>query len=202
MFASTFLVSAGVSSLEERLRLLPNAPQMAPMGESPISVLPTAMLQSQRQSLESPTTGSRTGSHRGDDVEKDVISTVGHALSIKEERNIGVTFFVKKSTGLTRSLAAHDDLLTLLDGPYPNTSTASILRTDRLLIISGGIGITGMLPWINAHPNVKLCWSVKKSADCLVQALDVPIQGVADKEIRIGSRANIHSLLNSEIEAG
>jgi hypothetical protein len=116
-------------------------------------------LKSYHHSLATPASGSRTGSYNGD-VEKEISSTERSHTSLKRDTTVGVIFIVKKSTGLTRQLAAHDNLLTFLDGPYPNNPTSSVLRTDRLLITTGGIGIFGVLPWRSAHHNVKFYWSV------------------------------------------
>ena len=46
---------------------------------------------------------------------------------------------------------------------------------------------------------MKLCWSVKKTAEYLVQAVDVVLNGVAEKDVRVGQRLDIHTLLNQEI---
>lgn len=115
---------------------------------------------------------------------------------------IGLTLYVRKSTGATKRLTAHDDLLTLVEGPYRNNLTREVLRCDRLLLISGGIGITGLLPFVNNHWNVKLAWSVKESARCLVEDLDGALGPVADKEVRIGSRLDVRQLLEEGINAG
>lgn len=117
---------------------------------------------------------------------------------------VGLTLYVKKSTGITKSLRAASNLLTLLEGPYPNNSTREVLRCDRLLLVSEGIGITGLVPFINSHWNVKLAWSVKESVKCLVDDLDGALSGLAlsDKDVRIGNRLDVGQLLAEEMEAG
>jgi hypothetical protein len=57
--------------------------------------------------------------------------------------NSGLTLFVRKNAGMTGFLKAHEGLLTLLEGPYPTNPTKAVLQSDRLLLIGGGIGITG-----------------------------------------------------------
>jgi hypothetical protein len=74
---------------------------------------------------------------------------------------VGLTLYVKKSSGMTEFLVANDNLLTFLEGPYPINPATEVLRCDRLLLIDGGIGITALLPFVNNHWNVKLAWSVK-----------------------------------------
>jgi ferredoxin-NADP reductase len=102
---------------------------------------------------------------------------------------------------MTKSLKAADNLLTLLDGPYPNNPTESLLQCDRLLLIGGGIGITGLLPWLARHSNVKLYWSVKESAQALVQAVDGALE-FTEKVVRVGQRLDISALLREEGAAG
>ena len=66
-----------------------------------------------------------------------------------------------------------------------------------MLLIGGGIGITGLLPWINNHLNTKLYWSVKDSAEGLVHSLDAAL-GNVEKDVRIGRRLDFDSLLREE----
>ncbi|KAJ3181401.1 hypothetical protein HDU85_003721 [Gaertneriomyces sp. JEL0708] len=114
----------------------------------------------------------------------------------------GVTFIIQKSAGLTKMLKAHDRLLTLLEGPYQQTLTSDILKCDRVLLIGGGVGIMGLAAWTRAHPRVKLAWSVKSSAKALVAELDILLKSVTDREVLIGERLNIETLLKSEVQAG
>ncbi len=118
------------------------------------------------------------------------------------EGTTGVTMIVRKDTGWTRYLKSHDRLLTLLDGPYPLNPSSEILTCDHVLLIGGGIGITALIAWAQAHPNVKLAWSVKAGAGALVQELDVVLKNISDKEIVVGERLNIEALLRSEAQAG
>lgn len=118
----------------------------------------------------------------------------------------GVTLIIKKNSGLTRLLQSHARLMTLLDGPYPQHASTSILQTDRLVLIGGGIGITGLLAFTHAgHRNVKLAWSVKTSAAALVREVEaVPLRDAAlvDKEVVVGERLDIEAILQREARAG
>ena len=117
--------------------------------------------------------------------------------------DIGLTLYIRKSSGATKNLAAGDNLLTLVEGPYPSSgSTRDILRCDRLVLIGGGVGITGLVPFFTSHRNVKLAWSLKESARCLLEDLHVPLGTVADKDVRIGTRVDVRSILRREVEAG
>ena len=98
----------------------------------------------------------------------------------------GITLFIRPGTGLTARLLASPSpsspspptslpLLTLLDGPYSTPSltptlapSPPILRAHRLILIAGGVGITGELPLLHAHPNAALHWGVKEAARGLV----------------------------------
>jgi predicted ferric reductase len=168
----------------------------------PFSVLQTALLQPppSHNSFDSHSQSSAGHDH---DVEKThAIKPSTKAISQHARPNIGLTLHIRKSTGATKHLAAHNNLLTLIEGPYPNNSTREVLRCDRVLLICGGIGITGLLPFVNNHWNVKLAWSAKESARCLIEDLAGALINVADKEIRVGSRLDVKLLLEEEVKAG
>ncbi|KEY74779.1 hypothetical protein S7711_06676 [Stachybotrys chartarum IBT 7711] len=155
----------------------PTIHRLRPWENHPFSVIPTALLQASAYS----TTTSLTG----EDAEKN-----GHFDIVHTQREasapVGITIFVKKATGITKYLESHESILTLLDGPYSNCHPRDVLRCDQILLIAGGIGITGILPWAYNHWNVKLFWSVRESAQCLVDMID--LSRVPDKEVRVGRR--------------
>lgn len=103
---------------------------------------------------------------------------------------------------MTKYLKAHASLLTLLDGTCPNNPTEEILRCDRILLVEGRIGITGLLPWVTNHSNVKLCWCVRESASCVVEALHGALSRIGVKEVRVGRRLDVRGLLAEEMDAG
>lgn len=76
------------------------------------------------------------------------------------------------------------------------------LAHDRLLLISGGIGVTGVLPFLVNHWNVMLAWSAKESTRCLAENLEGALTSVADKHVSVGSRLDVTQLLAEEMEAG
>lgn len=161
----------------------------------PFSIIPTALLQPSCRSLDSKIPDSPTGSNHND---------VGRHRGFREraEITVGLTFFIKKSTGMTRCLQEDDGLLTFFDGPYSNNSIKEIKRCDRLLLIGGGIGITSLLPWLINRWNVKLCWSLKETANCLTKELNGVLNSIAEKEVRMGTRLNISELLAEEVSSG
>ncbi|GAB1310584.1 Ferric oxidoreductase domain-containing protein [Madurella fahalii] len=182
----------------------PTLNPLRPWENHPFSLLSSAMLHPPSRGTE-PT--SPPSDHTDDAaVEKGITATTMTTKTTAATYNppaaAGLTLFIRKSQGMTRSLRAHTSLLTLLDGPYPNNPTDAVLRCDRVLLIGGGIGITGLLPWARSHPNARLCWSVKQSAECLVQALDGALSAVAEKEVRVGRRLDVEELLGEEVRAG
>jgi predicted ferric reductase len=114
----------------------------------------------------------------------------------------GVSFIIKKMTGITKMLNKNARLLTILDGPYPHSGSTEALEADRLLLLGGGIGITGLLGWVSIHPNIKLAWSVKASDQALVDEMSTAIGNVADKQVFVGQRFAIKDLLQKEIDVG
>jgi predicted ferric reductase len=114
----------------------------------------------------------------------------------------GVSFIIKKRTGLTKLLNTNARLLTILDGPYPHSANADALEADHLLLLGGGIGITGLLAWFSVHPNIKLAWSVKASDQALVDEMSTALANVADKQVLVGQRFAIRDLLQREIDIG
>lgn len=173
----------------------PTLNPLRPWENHPFSVMSTALLQSKGHSL-AAAASSHGSQHSTDDIEK-----IGASTTVTSNTHggasSGISLYVRKSTGLTRALAAHKSLLTLLDGPYPNNNPSSVLKTDRLILIAGGIGITAVLPFIAHHQNVKLHWSVKASAQGLVDDLDGVLRSVREKDISVGSRLNLEDVLRS-----
>ena len=93
----------------------------------------------------------------------------------------GLTLLVEKSMGIMVSLNEVGDLPVPLEGPDSNNPTQGILCCDHVILTGGGIGITGLLPWAAHLRNVSLCWSVKDTARCLVDAVQKPTKGLAEK---------------------
>ncbi|KAF2673998.1 hypothetical protein BT63DRAFT_461654 [Microthyrium microscopicum] len=182
----------------------PTLHPLRPWENHPFSILQTAMVQPMQPNIAS-TTHSHSSVERLDDhhdVEKSRSVKPTTKSLVQNRREMGLTLYIRKEAGATKNLASHNSLLTLIEGPYPNNSTREVLRADRLLLISGGIGITGLLPYVNYHWNVKLAWSVRPAAQVLVTDLSDALTAVADKEIRVGSRFNVQQLLQQEISSG
>ena len=116
----------------------------------------------------------------------------------------GATFYIRKSNGLTKHLSpTPKSLLALLDGPYPSNQTADLLGSDRLLLLAGGIGITAVLPFLAiGHPNMKLYWTLRPVARGVMDDIEPGLEGVKEKDIRVGERMDIRGILRREASDG
>ncbi|EXM20426.1 hypothetical protein V3481_016258 [Fusarium oxysporum f. sp. vasinfectum] len=183
----------------------PTLAPMRPWENHPFSVIPTVALQ-RRGTSATPGSPTSPGASSGlEDIEKSTTQiAVVRQSSASAEISAGVTLFIKKSTGITKYLESHDRLLTFLEGPYPGSDTRQVLRCDRLLLIAGGVGITSLFALIHNHWNVKLAWSVKAEARCLVNEIEPALDAVntAQTDIRIGSRFDVAALIDEEASAG
>lgn len=185
----------------------PTLRPLTPWENHPFSVMPTVLLRPSRDHGKFDSSSlkdhrSMDQAESSSDMEKRTAVTPRTTVVQDQPPSVGLTLFIRKGTGMLKTLQAQNDLLTLVEGPYPNNSTGQVLRCDRLLLIGGGIGITGLVPFIVNHWNVRLCWSVKESAKCLVDELDGVLAAVADKEVVIGHRLNVDKLLAQEVETG
>jgi len=194
----------------------PTARPWTPWENHPFSVVPTYLLGGHKTLKEGGDKVSPSPSRSPvADEEKQLTTTSLRATTPPTEPNpasasgsrpttAGITLFIRKSAGITTHLKTHNRLLTFLEGPYasiPSSSVASLLKCDRLLIVAGGIGITGALPWVyGGHPNAKLVWSVKEANRGLVDAID--LSGVVSKEVKVGSRFEMGELIDGEENAG
>lgn len=183
---------------------LPAIRKWAPWENHPFSVIPTSLLTPYATEKEaydeksSPSTPSASGSgstppslHFGD-------------TKTTPPTTAGITVYIKRNKGLTRSLHSHQSasIRALMDGPYRNTSSRPVLSTDRLILFAGGIGITGVLPFVHAHPNVKLYWSVRPGQYALVKELERTIPGRVERSILVGGRNSVERALQAEVDAG
>jgi len=185
----------------------PTLNPLRPWENHPFSINSTALFHSRKHSVPAPTSGddvSRTGSSDAEhDAEKgSARAAMAQTQAVIDARtgSAGVTFFIRKNTGVTRLLQKNAGMLALVEGPYSNNPTEAVLKCDRVLLIGGGIGITGLLAWLGAYPNVKLAWSVRESAEVMVRELETVLEGVADKEVLVGERLDVRGLLERELK--
>ena len=177
----------------------PTLSPLKPWENHPFSLNSTALLRSYRRVGQgSSPAHSLDGSSANEKADSKVRTNLVPAVP---NGTGGVTLYVRKSAGMTRLLQKHASLLTLLDGPYPNNPPADVLKSDRLLLIGGGIGITALVGFLHAHTNVKLAWSVKSSDEAIVRDLEGALQPV-EREVRVGERLDVEELLRQEVRAG
>lgn len=196
----------------------PSLNPLRPWENHPFSVIPTALLQPRERNGSPGSDGNGSHSHSPgaataaaaissethQDVEKSGTTVAAAAAGNTKNRGAtsGISLYVRKSAGMTQYLNPAHELRTLLDGPYPNNNTASVLKCDRLLLVAGGIGITGVLTFIACHANTKLFWSVRRSAEGLARDVDPALEGLAEKDVRVGSRLDVAALLAEEEKLG
>lgn len=185
----------------------PTLGELKPWENHPFSVVPTSMLLSKKAVSRE---GSLFSTPSDKDAERNghrpVVSELGQSQR-ETGTTAGVTLYIKKSTGITKFLSGHDKLLTLLEGPYGHTSLSSsntILKCDRLILIAGGIGITAVLPFISSHPNVKLAWSMKREMEGMVRELNPVLEGLEEREktVVVSGRIDLTGLLEEEGQRG
>jgi predicted ferric reductase len=192
---------------------LPATRKWAPWENHPFSVIPTSLLSARRKLTPADSIQERQesvadliSSRGGSDTEKSEMN-VGVSLPVVRSTNrlssvtSGITIFTKRHKGITAGFAA-STLSALLDGPYRNTAARPILNADRLVLIAGGIGITGILPFVHAHPNVKLYWSVRSAQAALIDEFEPTIPGHVERSIHVGSRNDLTLALAEEVKAG
>lgn len=183
----------------------PSLNRLRPWENHPFSVVPTSLLSASHphvQQVVEDGSGGEKGGPRDGDAGVDGPREVSSARGSDPRAAPGITLLVRKSAGMTKHLRSDDSLLTLLEGPYRDASASRILSCERVLLIGGGIGITSLLPLARAHPNARLCWTVRQGAECLVRAVEGALRDVRDKDVRVGARTDVDGVLRGEAEAG
>ncbi|KAF5606701.1 ferric reductase Fre2p [Fusarium subglutinans] len=171
----------------------PTLQPLLPWQNHPFSITNTAL-------LHKVSTLEQASSHSGDVEMSQKIPQVAISQSVAGTDSISL--YIKKHKGTTSLLRKHSNLPILLEGPYRGNITRDVLKCDRVLLIAGGIGITGILSWTRAHVNVKLAWSLKESSRPLLKDLEPALSEIADKVISVGERLDVKALLEHEVEAG
>ncbi|KAI1766945.1 ferric reductase like transmembrane component-domain-containing protein [Hypoxylon sp. FL1150] len=179
----------------------PTLVPLRPWENHPFSIVNTGMLRSRNRVPPSTSFPQQRHSSDVNDVEEGKGKqevTVAHQVGGTR----GISLYVKNHSGMTKYLRARRNLPVLFDGPYRGNASGRVLRCDRVLLIGGGIGVTGLLPWITAHVNVKLAWSLKQTSEPLAKDLATALENIVDKEVLIGKRLSIKALLAQEVQAG
>ncbi|KAK1569919.1 ferric reductase like transmembrane component-domain-containing protein [Colletotrichum navitas] len=174
----------------------PTLQPLRPWENHPFSIIQTALLRPRKHSLASAQTSSHSGDAETNKSPKVVV--VAPSLAGTD----GISIYIKKHRGMTSFLQERVGLPVLLDGPYWGNLSRDVLKCDRVLLVGGGIGITGLLTWTRAHVNVKLCWSLRETSCALLQDLEPALDNIPDKVVLVGQRLDIEALLVREVEAG
>jgi predicted ferric reductase len=180
--------------------------KFTPWENHPFSVIPTNYLRPVRSISGGDTTA---GTSRGmtpaetpmNEKELEGLTPTSSA-STDYSPTSGITFFIKKNNGLTKHLWSNKIVTTsLVEGPYNGSSSHPVLLCDRLILIAGGIGITAVLPFAHAHPNVKIFWSMRETQAAMVKELQPGLRHI-EQDIVTGKRLNLAGLLEKEVGGG
>lgn len=125
-----------------------------------------------------------------------------HPPTAETWSSAGMALYIRKSRDFTSLITDCNRLLALVDGPYAGVATGSTLGCDRVLFIGGGIGITGLLAWLQHHRNTKLVYSAKNSDQSVVDSLVHALEFAQEKEIVLGRKVAIPVLLQEDASIG
>lgn len=179
----------------------PTLRRLRPWENHPFSIIHTAALQPQQSYGEAFEKLQNTSLH-SDSPQLEDAKGPATTIICKPKLTDGVSIFVRKHSGLTSELQKASNLPVLLDGPYRNNTNSEVLKSDRILLIGGGIGITGLISWVGQHTNIRLTWSIKESARPLLDDLTPALAAVEDKVVVVGERLDIEALLTHEAQSG
>lgn len=177
----------------------PTLQQLRPWENQPFSVTHTAMLRSQKRDFPSADASSHS---QEVDVEMFKVPTSVSPRCKTIDGTDTISIFVKKHRGVTKHLSERINLPILVEGSYRGNLSSEIIKCDRVLLIGGGIGITGLLTWAFSHFNVKLAWSLKESSIPLLHDLQNALDKIEETVVVTGQRLDIEALLASEAKLG
>lgn len=178
--------------------------KFTPWENHPFSVIPTNYLRPTKTLTTSYSAGSGSDTPLNEKDLEELTPTSSATLEHSKTPTSGLTFFIKKNNGLTKHLWSDNlSTTTLVEGPYGGSGLFRnpILLVDRLILVAGGIGITAILPFAHAHPNVKVYWSMRDGQAAMAKELQPGLNHV-EQDIVIGKRLDLAMLLEKEVAAG
>ncbi|KAF7195955.1 Ferric/cupric reductase transmembrane component B [Pseudocercospora fuligena] len=120
------------------------------------------------------------------------------AESSPRDVSASMTFFIRTCHGVTSLLSQHSKLPVLVETGYPISHDVPAAST--LICIAGGVGITAVIPVLEAHRGRrKLYWSCRSQR--LVDAIE-PFVEDAEMDVVVGGRCDVESVLQTEIARG
>ncbi|KAH6975155.1 ferric reductase like transmembrane component-domain-containing protein [Ilyonectria sp. MPI-CAGE-AT-0026] len=164
--------------------------------------------------------------------EAGIVTTRTRSIATLNEKQAGITIFVRPHKGLTKLLAGKAGLEIgipcLIEGTYGHEGKTYLQGTEgkfaptpdypNTLCIAGGVGVTALIPALQSSlslykpiGNTKLYWGIRNRG--LVDAIEGMMLGQGDgtkanwgriePHITIGSRMNVRRILEEELgEAG
>lgn len=165
-----------------------------------LSVLPEKSAVAVESNPVRPDLSTPASTSSSTDIEKFASPPSQSSTNPPPKHSTGITLYIRRESGITKNLKA-GIIPIFLEGPY-RAPTSSLLLTSRLIVIAGGIGITGALPLAThgSHSNVKLYWSVRQGSQGLVDDLAPALARLREKEVKVGSRFDVEEVLGVECE--
>jgi hypothetical protein len=119
----------------------------------------------------------------------------GAKHSMRSTPTMGLTFFMRRCSGLTSRLQSCACLPVFVESPYGSHPILHDYPT--LVCIAGGVGITAVLTHIRSHPGrTVLYWGLR--SEKLAEAMEEELVYV-EKEVKIGARFDIRAVVQREI---
>jgi hypothetical protein len=120
----------------------------------------------------------------------------GSSVSSRHNVTTGMTFLLRTHLGITRLLRNRTSIPVLVEAPY--CAPADLSEYSNIIAITGGVGITAILPLVRAHTGrVKLYWGSRTQT--LIDEMFTLLVGV-EKEVFVGKRMNITHILENELK--
>ena len=126
----------------------------------------------------------------------------------------GATFILRTRQGITKNLAARLAssgsaplrIRVLVEGSYHSGAASQLPRCGGILCIAGGVGITGVLPYlrgVSGSCRGKLVWGVRGRG--LVEAFGAEVEGLArgvEVQTVVGVRMDVREVVRKEMMGG
>lgn len=121
---------------------------------------------------------------------------------------LGLTFFIRTHTGLTRHLRARKTVPVLVESSYGHSilhnQHAELDKSPNLVCIAGGVGITAILPALARHAgNRKLYWGLRNRGllEAAHDMLDTNAMADVKQHVSVGERLDLQTILTQEIKS-
>ncbi|EME84289.1 uncharacterized protein MYCFIDRAFT_133650, partial [Pseudocercospora fijiensis CIRAD86] len=127
----------------------------------------------------------------------------GYSMMHRSSYRTGLTFFIRTRRGVTSKLSFRKEVPVLIESSYGKTiiPDEDLHPCANLVCIAGGVGITGILPYLFSHVgSSKLYWGNR--TDALVASIESILQTLAPRTettIVQGKRLELRTVLEQEV---